>query len=138
MADHPTPDWLGPALASAGTAIVALLGYLGVRSTAKAPKADPQQVQNDGWQELLDQMRLELKAASRERNNLKDTLAAREAAWATERQEFMGQIAQLQAVAEGFERLLRRNGIAIPERKTPPVEVAIVAATLRQGPVDEE
>lgn len=138
MADHHTPDWIGPAFGAGATAFAGLLGWLGLRAQAKAPKADPQAVQNDGWVELLEQMRKELIATGHERNAFKALLARREAEWAVERQAFQGQLAQLQAVAEGFERLLRRNGIAIPERKVYAVEPAeVVQTTLRQEGRDD-
>jgi hypothetical protein len=135
MADHsPGPEIIAGGLAAAGAVIAGWLGWLGVRK----PKADPQAVQNDGWVELCEQMRKELIAASHERNQLKVTLETREKAWTVERAEFMGQIAQLQAVAEGFERLLRRNGIDIPERKQfPHADTKIVQTTLRQDGLDE-
>lgn len=140
MADHPTPDWIGPALGAGGTAVAAVLAWLGVRFTAKASKPDPQAIQNDGWESLLGQMRRELIAASRERNALKAHLEEREAAWALERVALEGRIAQLQAVAEGFERLLRRNGIELPPRRAyEPMAPQIVETTLRQeGLGDDE
>lgn len=144
MTDH-TPDWIGPALASAGAVTVGFLGWLGVRGKTKAEAPNPQAVQNEGWEKLLGQMRTELIAASRERNHLNKVLEeerrtwrGEREAWRVEREQFMGQIAQLQAVAEGFERLLRRNGIALPERKTPAVVPGLVGATLSQDPVADE
>lgn len=142
MADHTPPDLIGPALGAAATAAAGVLGWLGLRAQAKSAKpkeADPQAVQNDGWEGLLNQMRLELVAAAKQRDHLNRVLEeerrnwrAEQAAWSKEREAFLGEIHQLQAVAEGFERLLRRNGIALPERKTPAVEAGVVQATLRQ------
>lgn len=142
MVDNPAPDWVGPTLGAAATALAGVLGWLGLR--AQKPKADPQAVQNEGWEGLLDQMRLELKAASGERNHLNKVLEeerrgwrAEREAWRVEREALIGQVHQLQAVAEGFERLLRRNGITLPERKTLPTPPLIVEATLRQDGVDD-
>lgn len=145
MVDHPTPDWIGPSIGAVGAVFAGVLGWLGLKATAKAakPAADPQAVQNEGWNELLGQMRLELKATARERNEFKALLARREAEWATERDAFKGQIAQLQAVAEGFERLLRRamagEAVSLPERKVyAPEAPRVVQTTLRQDGRDDE
>jgi hypothetical protein len=141
MADPHTPDWLGPGLGALATALTGLLAFLGVRAQANKPKADPQEVQNEGWDALLNQMRTELVAASRERNHLNRVLEEERRgwrdereAWRVEREAFMGEIHQLQAVAEGFERLLRRNGIMIPMRGDVASEAQVVGATLHQVP----
>lgn len=154
MADHHTPDWIGPALGTAGAVLTGFLAYLGVRFTAKTnPAHDPQDAINDGFEGLLARMRSELDAASLERAAMKATMAEREAiwqatlsqreaAWALEREAFKGEIAQLRAVSEGFERLLRRNGITIPQRRTYPTDPAHapaqeVGTTLRQDPAED-
>lgn len=126
MADNTPPDLIGPALGALATAVAGMLTWLGMRAQAKSAKpkeADPQAVQNDGWEGLLNQMRMELKAASRERNHLNQVLEeerrswrAEREVWRTERAAFTGEIAQLQAVVEGLERLLRRHGIVLPPR----------------------
>jgi uncharacterized membrane protein YccC len=140
-----SPDWISPALAAAGTVVVGFLGLLGVRMTSKAPKVDPQEIQNEGWSGLLDQMRLELKAASRERNHLNAVLEEERRswreereAWRVERMAFLGEIHQLQAVAEGFERLLRRYGFELPDRKVLADATKVVDVTLRQAPVGDD
>jgi hypothetical protein len=149
MVDHTPPDLIGAALGALATAGAGVLGWLGLRAQAKAakPAADPQAVQNDGWNDLLDQMRQELKAASGERNHLNAVLEeerrawrVEREAWRVEREAFLGKINQLQAVAEGFERLLRRNGIELPPRHVyTPEPAKIVETTLRQeGLGDEE
>lgn len=145
MADHTTPDILGAALGAAATATAGVLGWLGLRAQGKKPQADPQAVQNEGWTELLDQMRLELKAASSERNHLnavleeeRRTWRAQQEVWAKERVVFTGEIAQLQAVVEGLERLLRRHGIVLPPRYHHDETPTMVEATLRQGPAGDD
>ena len=148
MTEHTPPDIVGPALGALATAVAGVLGWLGMKAqakSAKAKEADPQAVQNDGWEGLLNQMRTELKAAARQRDHLNSVLEeerrnwrTEQAAWSKEREAFLGEIRQLQAVAEGFERLLRRNGITLPERKTPASEAEVVGATLRQGPVGDD
>lgn len=126
-------------MGACATAFAGALAFLGVRLNTK--KADPQEVQNEGWEGLLNQMRTELIAASRERNHLNQVLEeerrgwrVEREAWRVEREAFMGEIHQLQAVALGFERLLRRNGIMMPERKTLAGEAEIVGVTLHQDP----
>jgi hypothetical protein len=134
MSEHAGPDWLAAAIGGGATAFAAILAWLGVRSN----RPDPQDAVNDGFTGLLEQMRQELKAASRERSELRRLLdeerAEREEereAWRAEREYFRGEIAQLQAVAEGFERLLRRNGIKLPPRRTLVSEdIKVVQATL--------
>lgn len=142
MSEPAPPEWLAAAIGAGATAFAAVLTWLGMRSSRK----DPQDAVNVGFTDLLGQMRLELQAASKDRSSLRRLLEEERAereqerdAWRAERDQFRGEIAQLQAVAEGFERLLRRNGIAIPERRLiiednphhPPVQV--VGTTLRQA-----
>lgn len=146
MAEPTPPDWIGPALGAAGTGIAAFLAWLGVRFTARHnPAVDPQDAINDGFSGLLEQMRKELIAASRERNSFKQMLEEERKAWALERNELLGRISQLEAVAEGFERLLRRlNPGVLPERRAydPEVDpkhepILMVEATLRQEGLDD-
>lgn len=142
MADHsPGPEIIAGGLGAAGAVIAGWLGWLGVRSQRKTPQADL----NEGFVDLAEQMRLELKAACTQRDKFEGLLRSERlereterTAWRAERAEFMGQIAQLQAVAEGFERLLRRNGIELPERKQfPHANAKIVQTTLRQDGLDD-
>lgn len=146
MADQPNPDWIGPAIGGVATVLAGWLSWWAARFTAKTAKANPQAEINEGFSALLDRVERELSAASQERNTLREELKQERAereldreAWRLEREAFLGRINQLQAVAEGFERLLRRNGIALPERKVYPPHLApdhepaqIVATTLRQ------
>jgi len=146
MSDNSSPDFIGPVLGAIATALTALLGYLGLRfSSKKNPQVDPQDALNDGFQGLLEQMRKELQAASRERNHLNKVLEeerrtwrAEREAWRAEREALTGEIAQLQAVAAGFERVLRRAGVDLPPRHAVNDLSAMqsVEATLRQEGMD--
>jgi hypothetical protein len=90
-------DQIDPGAAALGGAIVtAGLAWLGNRMLGKAAI---QAAVNAGFKELMDQMRLELKAALRA-----------QAETEVKNVELEGEVRQLQAVIDGMDRFIRSKG----------------------------
>jgi hypothetical protein len=134
-AEHELPTWATTLGASAVTAFAGFLIWL-LKRTLGAPTA--QHELNSGFVDLFNEMRLELDAACHQRTELRDLLATEKRERLAERQQYRGEINQLRAIVDGLERLLRRNGIDIPPRKTTAEPAKIVDATLSQDGQDED
>ncbi len=128
--------------AAAGAIIAALTGAVGLWIANRlVGKAAVQTAISDGFSKLMTEMRAELAESKAERNRLQtaltqalDDLEGERRAAAQARQHFRGEIAQLLQIVEGLKRLLKANGVDIPEdvrrMTTDPEHVMIV---LREG-----
>lgn len=128
-AEHELPTWASTLGASAVTALAGGLIWL-LKRVVGRPTAQAEL--NSGFVDLFTEMRTELDAACAQRTELRDLLATEKRERMAERQQYRGEINQLRAIVDGLERLLRRNGIDIPPRRSTPEAAQIVDATLRQ------
>lgn len=124
----------GPLLGAAATAIGAALLWMAQRLLGKAAV---QTSLNQGFKELMEQMRTELREACHQRDEFKVLLAREREGREADRLRFNGEMSQLRAMCEGMERLLRNAGIEMPLRKTFTIQpIEMVSTTLRQDGVE--
>jgi len=136
--------WLAAALGAGAVMVGNLLLSMAQRLLGKAAIQSSMTAQ---FVALMNETRTELTEARRQRDKfealLKTERAEREierADWRTERDTLKGEIRQLKAISQGFERLLRRHGVDdMPERETPPEAVRTIETTVRRdGPAQGE
>lgn len=121
-------DFKGILSGGAAGGMVASIGALLLLAFKKffgAPQSDI----NSGFTAVLAEMRKELRVACNQRDEFKDLLTAER----NNTLRLSGEIRQLRAITDGLTRLLKANGIAIPDRKIyDPVGPEIIETTLRQ------
>jgi hypothetical protein len=125
-------DWVGNAASAAGAAIITVLGAIGVaRLNAKpagktadaageAAGAAVQVAINAGFEILTKAMRAEMDELRGEVTRMSQTIAAQDATI----QEQTGELRNLSQHVVSLEKVLRDNGIDVPER---PVVASVLA-----------
>lgn len=139
MGDIEVPPWLGAALGAVATVASGVLIWLATRLTGKANVQTAMTSQFNALMaetraQLVD-TRAELKEARTQRDEFRNLLDTEKAARLHDRDVFTGEVAQLRAIVDGLERLLRRNNISIPPRRhhaAPAPDFEVVMTTLRQ------
>lgn len=110
------PSWI----AAAGTVIVGALGMVGLwLANRLMGKAAFQQAINSGFKNLLDEV-------NADREALRKTLEHERLETAIERDSLRGEIRQLNQLVESLMRMLRDNGIPLPETRSIAVPVSFL------------
>lgn len=120
----------GPLLGAGATAAGGILLWMAQRLLGKAAV---QTSLNQGFKELMEQMRTELREACHQRDEFKTLLEREREGREGDRLRFNGEMNQLRNMCESMERLLRGAGIEMPLRKAYNVQaIEVISTTLRQ------